>query len=201
MKQIFLTLTQPSRALFLACTVLSAAMLPQIANGEEGAARILLKAEAEGGAEAILTVSNTSPGAKLKSSEHIWIDQPVSTDEWTELSITFTSAKDVVLLLRLSASWTKDDTTWVYLDNVQVEGTDIKNPDFEEGHAGRYSPSSWKLMKTSIADGEYIKDDHAQSGKGYVRVPFSCPVTQEITVKAGKSVTLRCFAKLASTSH
>ena len=170
------------------------ALLSPSAYSKGDAARLMLKVP--DGSPAVEVVK-MSEGAVDLTKTTITVDQAVTAQEWTTLSVTLKSPSEVDVLLRLSATWTKEDTAWVYIDNVKFEGGDLLNPDLEEGNPGK-APSDWKFMKTGANSAEYIQDAAlAASGAGVVELPYSCPLTQTIHLPKDKEVTISFSAKLA----
>jgi hypothetical protein len=183
------------KSLHFSCLLgLALAVLAPSAFAKGDAARLMVKVP-EGNTVEIVKFS---AGATDLTKTTITIDQPVNDSEYTTLSVTLKAAADVDVLLRLSATWTKEDNVWVYIDNVKVDGATVNNADLEEGTAGK-APSDWKFMKTAANMGEYLQDAAvAASGAGVVKVPYTCPLTQSIHLPKDKEVTISFSAKLAS---
>ena len=171
-----------------------AALAPAL-HAKGDAARLMLKLP--DGSQPVEIVK-VSEGAVELPGGVVSIDQPVTPDAWAKVSITVKSPANVDALLRLSATWTKEDSVWVYIDDIKYDGDiPLNNPDLEDGAPGK-APTGWKFTKTGEKVGEYLQDATlATSGAGLVKVPFSAPLAQTIHLPEGKEVTISFSAKLA----
>ena len=113
---------------------------------------------------------------ELKKSQSLSADIFAPDDQWKQITISFTPEQDGYGSLHFKGQWDKTKMNWCYFDNVVVEGTSLKNPDFE-------SADGWKH-----SEGAFITDESmAQSGKGLIHVWHDKYVHQSIKLTAGQT--------------
>lgn len=120
---------------------------------------------------------------------------PVSGLEWREEEIHFTPEIDTVVTLSLLGPWDSAGARKeVLYDAVRIKGAKLENPGFEVIEAGQwsgwrnghFSPEVWPL-----------KGENAFAGRRLASAWNNRPISQDFTVKAGRTVTLRVAAKAA----
>ncbi len=155
----------------------------------EGRARIDLYANAkikiEASADKKVRVNH--PGwlkEELKKSQSLSADIFAPDDQWKQITISFTPEEDGYGSLQFKGQWDKTKMNWAYFDNVVVEGTQLKNGDFE-------TTDGWQHI-----EGAFITDESkAKSGKGLIHVWHDQYVKQPIKLTAGQTVTITAWVK------
>ncbi len=179
----------------LALLALTSALIAPTLYAREDGVRIMLKSESA----ATIEVTGTSSAETVvtKSPKSVSLDQTITADQWTTVSLQFKVSEDADIQLRLSARWTKADDKWVLIDNVKAEGAKIENGDFENGSDS--APGGWKFRKGQTGPASLVTDDKlAASGTRFVKVSHGSAVVQTIHVLGGTDVTLSFSARSAT---
>ena len=148
---------------------------------------VLTPGKAEGGA-----INNASwfKDAPEKNKQYICA-YFTAISEWKKGIVSFTPEKDGKIILQVKGAWDKDSSlqTWTLIDCIQAEGAEVKNGNFEDGI------TNWTFQEK---DGQKASiSDIAKSGSKSIKVAHNYPVTQEIAVKAGQTVTISFWYKAA----
>ena len=122
----------------------------------------------------------------------------LSTDSWQELKFSFVSTMDGDVSLILMGDGYTDPFTkaqlpvWVYMDNVRVEGAELRNGDFEDREANG-DPAAWRPhVKPAFS----IRDPQlAASGSWLVKVAADRRFSQTLKLKAGQTITVRAMVR------
>ncbi|NOY81567.1 MAG: hypothetical protein GXP31_11270 [Kiritimatiellaeota bacterium] len=116
--------------------------------------------------------------------------------KWVPFTFTFVPRADgrVRLELRgrpLRSTLQKDRfiPVWTYWDDLRVTGATLVNGDFEQAAAKRAGPAGWIASHQALW---VAAPGVAASGKRCVKTWFLGTMSQEITVKKGVPVTVKC---------
>jgi hypothetical protein len=121
---------------------------------------------------------------ELKKSQSLTVDISAPTDEWKQITISFTPEENGFGSLQLKGQWDKTKQNWTYFDDVVVEGSTLKNGDFEKNEGWKFSESA------------FITDEAtAHSGKTAIHVWHDKYVHQSIKLTAGQKVTITAWVK------
>ena len=124
------------------------------------------------------------------------INFPITTDEWTEATISFTPETDTTVTLSLLGPWNpKDAREEVLYDNIRITGATLANPDFEDIKGPYFT--SWKSNDIPFTAWP-LADETAPSGKHLAAAWNNRPLTQKFPVKGGTPVTITLSAKAAT---
>jgi hypothetical protein len=169
--------------LALMCCISTAAL------AGEGRARIDVYANSplkiEAATDKKVRVSN--PGwvkDEAKKQMSLTADLYVPDDQWKQISISFTPETDGYGSLQLKGQWDKTNKNLAYFDDVQVEGTTLKNGGFEE-------KDGWKIGKDVLVSDETL----AHTGKAAVHVWHDTSISQSVKLTAGQKVTITAWVK------
>ena len=125
----------------------------------------------------------------IKGKQCITAFFPANTD-WKRALVTFTPDKDGTISIQLMGAWNKDGKQdWTFFDDIQIEGTELKNGSFEEGIA------NWNLF---AKDGKKATISNiSKSGEKSLKVSHDFSAVQNVYVKAAKPVTIAFWFKAA----
>ncbi|MEO8613714.1 MAG: glycoside hydrolase family 5 protein [Luteolibacter sp.] len=138
-----------------------------------------------------------------KRNQTMDVNFPVCWWTWRELSISFTPAQDETVSLVLNGPWTagkdgkplRQEILW---DDIRVKGAEIKNGGFET--RSNSGPDDWKPLY-----GEYLAANvwplanaEALEGKVLASTWTDRPISQDLVVKGGQTVTITIHAKAAT---
>ncbi len=128
---------------------------------------------------------------------------PVCWWTWKEFSISFTPAQDEMVSLILNGPWTpgKDGTPLrqeILWDGIRVKGAEIENGGFETRF--NIGPDHWKPLSGHYlaADAWPLANAAALEGDSFACTWHDRPISQDLTVKAGQTVTITLHAKAAT---
>lgn len=124
------------------------------------------------------------------------INIPITTDAWTEATLSFTPATDTTITLTLLGPWNeKSAREEVLYDNLRITGANLGNADFEETKDSGFT--SWKSDPIPF-DAWPLADESAPSGKRIAAAWNNRTLSQNFPVKAGIPVTITLTTKAAS---
>ena len=114
----------------------------------------------------------------------------VAADQWTKIHMSFTPSESGKVCLMLMGQYHGSADSWIYFDNVTVEGASVKNGSFEEGP----EPEGWAVPKGDRA-GIVVEESRAQDGKNFLQVCHDLCAKQILTVTKGTPVTVTAYAR------
>lgn len=144
-------------------------------------------------------IRNINWGKKdLRKFNLIGETAPIGADKWIKASFSFIPEKDSKVTINLMSNYSRDkgkkqiNAHWVYFDMVTVEGSELKNGDFEEAKDGK--PVGWSCGRKDV----YVTAGaEAFSGKAMVQAWHNIRARQGISVKKGQKVTITVHVKFA----
>jgi hypothetical protein len=155
----------------------------------DSAFRARIDIDGAGGKIPMKAVKNCSEWTGEEKTLRITSDSgPLKDSEWKTFEISFTPEKDGAVIVDLRGQYfMKEDgktvpPVWVLFTDVKADGADIKNGSFTE-LAADGGPSFW-------SGGGTLVDVTSPPGGKAVRVWHNKPKVQEISVKAGQTVTI-----------
>jgi endoglucanase len=131
----------------------------------------------------------------------LFIQVPIIRFGWTEFAVRFVPAGSGTVRLSLRGPWEEvtpgsgtiyqQDVLW---DGLSAEGTTLANGSFEDARPGGLT--GWSGGEPRFATGSVS----AVEGGVLARAWHDDSMNQELTVRAGEPVVLRCFARAAVPS-
>jgi hypothetical protein len=150
-------------------------------------------------------VKNCSFASWVKDKEAkkryiVGVNNKLSADEWKEFEMEFIPESDGEIVVYLRGMWfrpkgaEKNIPVWIYFDEVEVEGADIENSNFEEtDEKGKLK--AWNLSKGGA---EKVEDEAtASSGQNCVKVWHNSMAYQKLKVKKDQPVKIKAKMKAA----
>lgn len=190
-----------TRPILATLTALSTLLHAEPSPGTAASARIWLQVPPDSKPLSVTTSSGAvsrgewlgTPAEKERLSD---INVPVSTDTWTEATLSFTPESDTTVTLSLLGPWNqKEAREEVLYDNLHTTGATIANPDFEEISGETFT--SWKSNPIPLGTWP-IAGETAPSGKRLAAAWNNRTLSQDFQVKGGTPVTITLSAKAAS---
>ena len=110
--------------------------------------------------------------------------------KWSQMTFTFTPEKDdrIHLHLKGSSAGQRGNYPFIHVDALEVQGAEVKNPDFEQFSKKRLS--NWSNSKN---DSGVTKEP--KQGKYAARVSYDRPLIQKINVKKGVPVQISLWVR------
>ena len=143
-------------------------------------------------------------GPEEKRKQIMTFILPSSGKDWKSSSLRFTPDKDGQIILSLLGPYVKENNKLkrinVLFDNVTVEGSAIKNGDFEAAGKSAAAPQGWELGKTPDGDfARYLPRSRKRGidGTAAVMVWTGGMAYQLITVKKDVPVTITAMTRMA----
>lgn len=123
---------------------------------------------------------------------------PLSKNKWGKASFSFIPEKDGKVVISLAGNWSRSkgkkglNACWIYYDMVTVEGSSVKNGDFENV-SKKGGAAYWRCSKEAYV----TSGTDFVSGKAAVKVWHNKRCTQVVKVKKGQKVTITVNVKAA----
>ena len=110
--------------------------------------------------------------------------------QWSKMEFSFTPEQDgkIYLQLKGTSNGQKKEYPFIHVDNIEVEGAQLKNPGFESVKKNRLT--DWKGCKP---DSHVAKDP--KEGKLAGRVSYARNLSQDLLVKKGVPVRISLFVR------
>lgn len=152
---------------------------------------------------ALKPVKNCSYASWRKDEEAkkryiLGVNNNLKADEWKEFEMEFIPEGDGEVVMYLRGMWfkpkgaEKNIPVWIYFDEVEVEGADLVNGDFEEVDS-KGNLKGWKLAKG--AEKKVEDESVASSGKNCVKTWHNETISQKLKVKKGQPVKIKAKMK------
>jgi hypothetical protein len=150
---------------------------------------------------ALKPVKNCSHAGWIKDEEKkkrriLGVANNIKADEWKELEMEFIPEADGTVIVSLRGMWfrpkgeKKNLPVWIYFDEIEVEGADLANGDFEEvDEKGKLK--GWKLAKENLVKDENI----ASSGKNCIKAWHNQAADQKLKVTKDQPVKIKAKMK------
>jgi len=133
---------------------------------------------------------------KEKAATRCTMTVPVGKD-WKQIWLEFVPSQSGKVIINIMGGWVADkkqrNRIWVWTDDVEVTGVEIKNGGFEETKAGK--PAGWTCQPGP--ERYNTGGQQAHSGQKCVKVSHDSHIWQTIEVEAGKRYRVSAWFRSA----